>query len=65
MVPYNAGKSQNVRLIDVFALGPFMVWAATQKTLPKWAQVALVVSGILTITYNADNYRKVAQNGAR
>ncbi len=56
-------KTQNVRLLDVFALGPFMVWAATRRTLPEWAQVTLFVSGVLTVAYNAENYRKAAQYG--
>jgi hypothetical protein len=50
-------KSQQVRLIDVFLLGPFMIWAgATQRQLPPWAKALLVVSGAATVVYNARNY---------
>ena len=49
-------KSQAVRLVDVLALGPFMVWAGTQGQLPRWAQLGLIISGALTIAYNWDNY---------
>lgn len=56
-------KGQAVRLVDVFALGPFMVWAATVPRLPEWARLALFVSGVLTVTYNADNYMR--QKGDR
>lgn len=58
-------KTQDVRLIDVFVLGPFMVWAATQRALPEWAKVGLFIGGVLTVTYNAENYRKAAVHGTR
>ena len=48
-------KTQTVRLLDVFALGPFMVWAA-QQVRPPWARDMLVVSGVLTMLYNGANY---------
>lgn len=51
-------KSQDVRRIDFLLLGPFMMWAATQRMLPEWARVMLFVSGVLTVTYNAENYHK-------
>lgn len=49
-------KSQEVRLIDILALGPFLIWYAGQKEVPELAKWVLAVSGILTITYNLDNY---------
>lgn len=51
-------KTQNVRLLDVFALGPFMIWASRQLR-PSLARDAMLVSGILTILYNGVNYIKV------
>jgi len=51
------GKAQSVRLMDVFVLGPFMVWAGS--TLAKDRPVAggvLAVSGALTVLYNGRNY---------
>lgn len=49
-------KSQTVRLVDVFLLGPFMMWAAGQRTVPTWARDALWWSGLLTVIYNGRNY---------
>lgn len=57
-------KAQPVRLVDIFLLGPFMVWASTRRTLPEWARLTLLVSGILTVAYNAENYRKVIARDA-
>jgi hypothetical protein len=50
-------KTQNVRLIDVFLLGPTMIWAGykTEKD-NKTLAFFLAVSGLLTIVYNGDNY---------
>lgn len=53
-------KSQTVRLVDVFALGPFMVWAASRSSLPPWARSVLALSGVATIVYNAHNYRELS-----
>ncbi len=55
------GKSQPTRLWDVFLLGPFLMWAGTQQRLPQWARTGLVVSGLFTIWYNAENYRRIEQ----
>lgn len=52
---YSAEKTQFIRLVDVFALGPFMIWAGMQH-LPKGARGLMVVSGIATILFNAQNY---------
>lgn len=54
------GKTQAIRLVDVYLLGPFMVWAgANAKGLPAWARGALVASGLGTIVYNAQNYLSI------
>lgn len=49
-------KTQLVRLIDVFALGPFMIYAASRSQLTRNQKLALSIAGILTITYNLKNY---------
>ena len=49
-------KTQRVRLVDVFVLGPFMIWASRAPELPPWARLALGLSGLATIVYNARNY---------
>jgi hypothetical protein len=49
--------AQRIRLGDVFILGPFMIWVASQtKPLPDWARSTLFFSGIGTIIYNLYNY---------
>jgi hypothetical protein len=54
----SATDVQNVRIIDVFVLGPLMIYTATQKSLPFWLRMTLLFFGITTILYNADNYIK-------
>ena len=50
-------KTQTIRLVDVFVLGPVMVWLSTQKgPLPTWARTFLLVPGVATVGYNARNY---------
>ena len=52
-------KTQEIRALDILALGPLLVWAAYQTgPLPRWTRCALLASGILTIVYNAENYRR-------
>ena len=53
-------KSQEVRLLDIFVLGPFMVWYAAQKTTPPWAKAVMGLSGIATILYNGRNYLRAS-----
>lgn len=48
-------KTQSVRLIDVFALGPFMIYAANVG-LRGWKRDVMLVSGMATIYYNLRNY---------
>jgi hypothetical protein len=61
------GKSQWVRLLDVFVLGPFMIWYALATAgggatdLPAGAALALFVSGVLTILYNGVNWLRIAR----
>jgi len=52
---------QSARLIDVFLLGPFMIYVAkTANEMPDWARGVLAVSGALTIGFNLRNYALVA-----
>lgn len=58
-------KSQAVRLVDVVALGPFMVWAGMRSSsgaLPELARGLLVVAGVATIVYNGRNYLELASS---
>lgn len=58
-------KSQGVRIMDVLALGPFMMWVSEQRTLPTWARVTMYISGALTVYYNAQNYLALAEQKKR
>lgn len=46
---------QNVRLIDVFIIAPFLIYAAN-KTQDKTLKTGLLIIGISTALYNAVNY---------
>lgn len=53
----NVVKTQATRLMDVFLLGPFMIYAAT--LIPKKHGIArclMAISGWGVIAYNAHNY---------
>ena len=53
-------KTQEVRLIDVFILSPFMIWFGIKaKGIPQVAKTGMVISGILTGLYNGRNYLKI------
>lgn len=65
-VPTCDVKGQTVRLWDVFALGPFMVWFGLRaKEMPTAARVILVGSGIATVAFNGVNYLRLREPGAR
>lgn len=54
-------RAQSVRMLDVFAFGPLMVYAgARSSTLPGWTRSGLVFLGIGTIVYNGINFARVA-----
>lgn len=46
---------QNVRLIDVFIIAPFLIYAAN-KTQDKTIKGGLLIIGISTAVYNAVHY---------
>jgi hypothetical protein len=53
-------KGQKVRLFDVYALGPFLLYAATRKSpLGRWTKRTLFVAGVMTIIYNWKNYKSI------
>tara|TARA_Y100000310_G_C20631844_1_gene789076 strand:- start:718 stop:936 length:219 start_codon:yes stop_codon:yes gene_type:complete len=51
-------KSQNVRLWDVLAIGPALLYLATKKELTGLHKAILVVIGGGTVIYNLNNYLK-------
>lgn len=54
-------KSQAVRMVDVYALGPLMIYAAASRNPRLVARQALAFTGASTITYNARNYLRLRQ----
>lgn len=53
-------KTQAIRLLDIFAYGPFILYAAT-KQKDELLKLGFLVIGISTIVYNAANYLEVAK----
>ena len=51
-------KSQQVRLIDVFLLGPFLMWTGTRARTPT-ERTVLILSGAGTVLYNWRNYSAI------
>jgi hypothetical protein len=49
-------KSNLVRLIDVFAIGPMMIYSATEQNKSPAMRAGLVIIGLFTIIYNAQNF---------
>ena len=52
------GKSQRVRLFDIFVFGPFIIWYATKtrNNVDTVSFLFLYLIGIGTILYNLHNY---------
>lgn len=58
--------AQRVRLFDIYALGPVLLYAATRKQpLGRWTKRTLFVAGIMTIVYNWKKYRTIRQDVER
>ncbi len=53
------GKSQLVRLLDVFFIGPMMIWGGRRASGP--GGVVLSALGVATIVYNARNYLRISE----
>lgn len=56
-------KSQNIRLLDVLFIGPFMIYISKKaKGLNKIESFTLLALGVATIYYNGKNYIKNKKN---
>ena len=53
-------KSQEVRLIDLFVIAPFLIYVGVKykKNLPKIVSAGLIITGLATAIYNGNNYLK-------
>jgi len=49
---------QDIRLIDVFIIGPFLIYVGMKKELSLPVRLALIGFGAATIIYNGNNYLK-------
>lgn len=49
-------KTQSIRLIDVFLIGPLLIAAGLSEKQEPILNKSLIAIGILTILYNAKNY---------
>ena len=51
-------KTQLIRLLDVFGIGPLMIYAGykADEQLSKTVRAALIVTGVATIGYNGRNF---------
>ena len=55
--PIELSKSQNIRLIDVFVIAPFLFYIGyNTKGLKQWEQLGLYVIAGATLIYNGRNY---------
>lgn len=54
-------KAQGIRLLDVFLIGPLMMWGGQSlyQQGHRLAGPALLVLGVGTVIYNAGNYARV------
>lgn len=54
--------TQKIRLLDIFGIGPLMIYAGMKaENVPRWARAALIMLGGTTIAYNGSNYLSVAE----
>ena len=53
---------QNVRLLDIFVVTPFLIYTSTLRTNPSWVRFSLLVLGVSTFVYNGVNYLKEKKN---
>lgn len=49
-------KTQQIRLIDVFFIGPLLIYVGYKYNLPGYIKGLLIIIGVLTILYNGANY---------
>lgn len=59
------GNTQFVRLLDVFLLGPLMIYVASQYRIRQPQRALLLVTGIATIATNGINYLNVRERAAQ
>jgi hypothetical protein len=60
-------KAQPIRLLDVFVIGPLMIWGghALDGAGHKIAGPVLATMGLTTIIYNGRNYETIRRRRGR
>lgn len=57
--PDDDPKVQAIRFIDLYFMGPAMMWiAVTHPTAPKWLKAFIFVSGVGTSLFNGANFMR-------
>lgn len=59
------GKSQLLRIMDVFLLGPAMIYVGSTGKVPEWLKAVAIVAGAGTIVFNWTNYVRLRKHLAR
>ena len=57
------GKTQNIRLLDVFFIGPLLVWVGFAGRLNDTVRILLFVIGVATVIYNGRNFIRITNDG--
>ena len=58
----DVSKGQNIRMLDVLVIGPFMIYASQTAKLNTFERNILFVLGVATIIYNGKNYYETKRN---
>jgi len=54
-------ETQAIRLVDMFLLGPVMIWfGVSASNMPMIARAFLFMSGVATIAFNWRNYQRLS-----
>lgn len=58
-------KGQDIRLLDVFVVGPLMIYGGLKTELPPAVRIALALLGFGTVVYNGMNYLEILKSKDR
>lgn len=56
---WEIGKAQWLRLVDIWLLGPAMMYVGWTGKMPDWWRLASFIGGWYTIVWNLRNYDRV------
>jgi hypothetical protein len=61
----DVGKTQAIRLADIFLLGPAMVYVGVTGVIPSLLRIPAIVGGIATVAFNVQNYRRLEESRSK